>query len=435
MAIHTKSILTSLLLCGTLILAQAQDKGSSTSQVDPAEVGKNWSLFSEYEKNGDCASAVPYGWKVMRLDPTKFKTLFARLAGCYYAFYEKETGPKKQAFADTMMMIYDEGIKYAPERAASFWLQKAYALENYYEGRADEAIKAYEKVLELDFKGTDFAYIDRLGLLYINGMDKHPEDKEKAVKLYRRVAEMDPSNQTVVDRLKRLISDPKELIVLAEKKLASDPDNLEYIWSTAQAYLQADRLDGAEKYLEKLVKKSPKTASYWNELAKVQQRERKFRQAIDSYENSLKYNEALKENILNIAVCYRELKNFNSARTYAQRATTKEKGWGRPYMEIGENYKAAVEDCIMNSKGGDWTKLDINDKLVYKLAQDSFIRARSIDATLANEAEARMRELNTLVPTKEDYFFHRDHIRGGKMEIQGTCYGWIAESVPVPTLK
>ena len=141
----------------------------------------------------------------------------------------------------------------------------------------------------------------------------------------------------------------------------------------------------------------------------------------------------LKENLLNIALCFRELKNFESARSYAQRAAQREKGWGRPYMEIGEIYKATVEDCVMNSKGGDWAKLDLNDKLVYRLAQESYLRAKAVESNIAAEADQRTKELSTLVPTKEDYFFHREKIKNGKMEILGSCYVWIREAATVPT--
>ncbi|MBI3111873.1 MAG: tetratricopeptide repeat protein, partial [Ignavibacteriales bacterium] len=338
----------------------------------------------------------------------------------------------KTAYVDTMLHLYDLGIKHVADRAGALWLQKAYALENYYPDKEQEAIAAYEKTLEIDFDGTDFAYIDRLGALYIKNIPNDASSKMKAVELYRRVAEKDPTNQTVVDRLRRLITDPRELIELAEKKLATDPENMEYLWSTAQAYIQAEQFDGAERYLNKLVKKAPTTVNYWNELGKVYFRDRKFRPSIDAYESALKLNPAVKENYLNIAWCHRELKNFESARTYAQRAAQRERGWGRPYMEIAEIYKSAVEDCIMNSKEGDWAKMDLNDKLVYKLAHESYQRAKSVEPGIAGEADQRARELSTLVPTREDYFFHRDKIKDGKLDIQGSCYTWIKETATVP---
>ncbi len=424
-------IRTSLVVIALIVIAHSAIAQNPNQPVP--ESYKNWSLFSEYHKNGDYVTAAPYGWEVVRLDPTRFKTLYPKLAECYFGMYEKATDSTlKRAYADSMLIVYDLGIKHTPDRSASLWLQKAYALENYFADRKPEAIAAYEKTLELDFDGTDFVYIDRLGQLYIDQIPTDASYKAKAVELYRRVAEKDPTNQVVVDRLRRLITDPRELIDLAEKKLSTDPENLEYIWSTAQAYVQAEQWDGAERHLNKLVKKSPNTLNYWNELGKVYFRQRKYRQAIDAYEASLKINPALKENYLNIAWCYRELKNFEYARTYALRGAQRERGWGRPYMEIAEIYKAAVEDCVTNSKGGDWGKMDLNDKLVYKLAQESYQRAKSIEPGIASEADQRLRELSTLVPTREDYFFHRDKIKDGKMDIQGSCYTWIRESVTVP---
>ncbi|MEX0602085.1 MAG: tetratricopeptide repeat protein, partial [Bacteroidota bacterium] len=314
--------------------------GVSTAQVDQQELGRNWSLFSEYHKNGDFATAAPYGWKVIQIDPTRFKTVYSRLAECYFGFYEKAEPEQRTPFADTMLIIYDLGIKHVPDRAASLWLAKAYALENYFEGRDVKAIEAYEKAIAIDFAGTDFAYIDRLGVLYVKNRDTDPEYRDKAVVLYRRAYETWPDNLTPVQRLKILVSDPAELIELAEKDLESDPDNLEKLWSAAQAYVDGERWQGAEKHLHRLIKLAPTNAAYWNELGKAQQRQGKYRQAIESYESALKLNRALKENFLNISECYRMLKNFPAARQSALRATQADRGWGRPYIFIGEIFKA-----------------------------------------------------------------------------------------------
>lgn len=420
-----------LLVLGITLLAVT----CSTAQTgNQQELLKNWSLFSEYQRNGDCVSAVPYGWAVIKIDPARFKTLYQKMGDCYFAFYEKATDDVKKAYADTLIMIYDLGIKHVPDRAATHWLQKAYALENYYEGREAEAIVAYEKAIELDFKGTDFAYIDRLGQLYKKNSETNPAFKEKALQLYQRVLDADPSNQVATERIRTLVTDPKELVAVYEKLLATDPENVEYIWNAARVNILAEQYPAAERHLLKLVKKAPNNPTYWNELAKTQQRERKFKDAIDSYERALKLNQALKENWLNISTCYREMKNFTQARVYAQRAASSDKGWGRPYIEIAEIYKAAVEDCIMSTKGGDWSKLDINDKLVYKLAQESYARAKQVEPGIANEANQLSNALSTLVPSKEDYFFYRSSIQNGKMAIQGKCYEWVKESVTVPAL-
>lgn len=413
-----------------VILASMLIAAKGFSQSNDAEAAKNWSLFFEYHKNGDYVTAVPYGWKVIQLSPARFKTVYSKLAECYYNFYQQADTTARTAYADTMISIYDLGIKNIPDKNSALWLSRGYALTNYFQGRDLEAIESYEKALAEDPK-TDFAYFDQLGLLYRKHMEDNPAFKGKAIELYRGQKERDPNNAVVVDRLKSLISDPQELINLAEQDLKNDPENLEKIWNAAQAYIEAEQYGGAESHLRKLVKKSAKNANYWNELAKVLQRETKYKQSIDAYEEALKLNPALKENLLNITVCYRMMKNYTAAKSTALKAAQKERGWGRPYMEIGELYKAAVEACIRDTKGGDWAKMDIDDKLVYKLAQEAFARARNVDPSLVNEANQRISELSTLVPTREDIFFHKGRIVNGKMRIGGDCYGWIDEQVAV----
>ncbi|MEX0603008.1 MAG: hypothetical protein WD295_06680, partial [Bacteroidota bacterium] len=64
----------------------------------------------------------------------------------------------------------------------------------------------------------------------------------------------------------------------------------------------------------------------------------------------------------------------------------------------------------------------------------SYIRAKSVEPSLGNEANQLIAQLNTLTPMKEDYFFNRARIKEGRMEIQGSCYSWIGETVSVPAL-
>jgi tetratricopeptide (TPR) repeat protein len=417
-----------LITAGILFLAPLE---ASAQASNPAEAAKNWSLFFEYHKNGDFKTAAPYGWKVIQLDPTRFKTVYSKLADCYYNFYQNAADTtKRQAFADTMIIVYDLGIKNVPDRSSGLWLSKGYALATYFQGRDLEAIHSYEKAIELDPK-TDFVYIDQLGLLYIKNMDKDPSLKKKAVDLYRAQHEKDSTNQVPVDRLKQLISDPQELVELAEADLKNDPTNPEKLWNAAQAHIDAEQYGDAEKHLTTLVKKFPKASNYTNELGKTYQKDGKYKQAIGAYEESLKLNPAVRENYLNIAVCYRQLKNYAAARSTAQKAAAHEKGWGQPYMEIAETYKAAVENCIKETKGGDWSKLDLDDKLVYKLAQESYRTAKSVESGLSNEANQRINELSTLVPSKEDIFFNKNRIVNGKMPIGGECYNWVGEQVSV----
>ncbi|CUS83016.1 tetratricopeptide repeat protein [Candidatus Kryptobacter tengchongensis] len=419
-----KVILTLFFISG-VIFAQG-------TQQDSIEVLKNWSLFYEYFKTGDYVSAFPYGWKVMEMQPTRFKTLYKAMEKIYLKFYEEAPPEKKTQYADTLLIIYDNAIKYHPENASEYYLRKGYVLENYYTNREIEAIQAYEKGIELDFEHIEFYYIDRLGVLYIKHMEENPEYREKAIELYRKVLDKDPQNVTANDRLRALVKDISELIELNKKRLEVDPENTELIWTIANLYIRAEDYRNAIPYLEKLTKKFPDNETYWNRLGYCYQRVGEYKKAIDVYNRSLKINPDAKEIILNIAVCYRELDNFEQARIWARRAMAKDKNWGRPYLEIAQIYEAAVAKCVKTTKGGDWTKIDFVDKLVYQLAVEYYELAKRIDPSVANEANQRIKNLETLVPTQEDYFFNKRKIKEGKIAITGGCYDWIGESITVP---
>ncbi len=399
---------------------------------DSIEVLKNWSLFFEYFKTGDYVTAVPYGWKVMEMQPTRFKTLYKAMEKIYLKFYEEAPEEKKQGYADTLLVIYDNAIKYHPESASEYYLKKGYVLENYYKNRNIDAIEAYEKGIELDFEHTEFYYIDRLGVLYIKHMEENPDFREKAIDLYRRVLDKDPQNVTANDRLRALVKDISELIELNKKRLETDPENTELIWTIANLYIRAEDFKSSIPYLEKLTKKFPDNEIYWNRLGYSYQRIGEYKKAIDAYTRSLKVNPDAKEIILNIAVCYRELENFEQARIWARRAMAKDKNWGRPYIEIAQIYEATVAKCVKTTKGGDWTKIDFIDKLVYQLAVEYYELAKRIDPSVINEANQRIKNLETLVPTQEDYFFNKRKIKDGKIPITGGCYDWIGESITVP---
>lgn len=416
-----------------VVIAAGNAAAQNTISPEELELRKNWSLFTEYQKNGDEKTAIPYAWKVYAINPTRFKTLYERLADAFYALYEKGIPEERKLYADSIVYAYDLGIKHVPEKSQFYYLRKGYALELYFENRTGDAIAAYETALGLGFKDVDFSYIDRLGLLYVKEADKDPELRVKALELYRKALEREPANEFALDRVRKLSSDPQELIDVFTKKLESNPNDIETLWSLAQVFSQSGRYEEAEKPLKQLIKLSP-NATYWNQLAIAQLRGGKFRDAIKSNEEVLKLNPSAKENMVNIAQANRELKNFALAKQWAQRAIQADKNWGRPHIEIGEIFKAAVEDCVRRTKNGDWSKLDINDRLVYKLANDSYLRAKSVDPSFANEADLRIRDLSTLVPQREDYFFYRSRIQNNRMALEGECYAWIGEAVPVPAL-
>jgi len=89
--------------------------------------------------------------------------------------------------------------------------------------------------------------------------------------------------------------------------------------------------------------------------------------------------------------------------------------YGLAYLSRGIVYEASADKCV--SKRGE--KVTFDDKLVYKMAYDEYVKAKR-DLEWKPDAERRMKYLETLIPTREDYFMHKN-----QKSPQSSCYEWI----------
>ncbi len=403
-------------------------------QVDMQQVLMNWSLFFEDYRNGYYERAIPYGWKVMELHPTRFRALYGNLAECYRQLYLQTDDTEKQvAYVDTIIYIFQRGIEHLPDRANTYYLQKAHFYDNYYSPpKIEESIRTYQKAVELDFDNIDFQYIDRLGNLLMDNRGPDNDYEQRAIDLYQKyLTERDPDSATAMERLRRLVRDPQELIRLAEETLRTDPDNPANIWSLVQAYNAAQEYQKAIPHVQKLTELRPESETYWNELARLYERTNQTREAIRAYSQLMRLKPDDRAIPLNIAQGYRQLGNHRQAREYARRAQRMDPSWGEPLIEIATIYEEVIERCVVNTKGG-WANMQLEDRIVYKLAQEYYQRAAQIDQRVARRAQERAQFLDNLIPQDEDYFFNRDLISNGKIAIFGNCYEWINEEITVP---
>jgi len=414
--------------------ASESTTADTLDQVDMQQVLMNWSLFYEDYRNAYYERAIPYGWKVMELHPTRFRALYGNLAESYRQLYLQTDDPELQeAYVDTIITIFQEGIKHLPDRANNYYLQKAHFYDNYYSPpKIEESIRSYENAVELDFDTIDFQFIDRLGTLYMDNRGPDNDYEQRAIELYQRyLTERDPDSAAAMERLRRLVRDPQELIRLAEETLRTDPENPANIWSLVHAYNAAQEYQKAIPHVKKLTELRPESETYWSELARLYERVNQTRDAIRAYSQLMRLTPNDRSIPLNIARGYRQLGNHQQAREYARRAQRMDPTWGEPLIEIATIYEEVIEKCVVNTKGG-WANMQLEDRVVYKLAQEYYNRAAQIDQRVARRAQERAQFLNTLIPQDEDYFFNRDLISNGKIEVFGNCYEWVNEEITVP---
>lgn len=395
----------------------------STPQPDTLKIYRKWSLFAEYHKNGDYETALPYGFEILEINPAKFKTIFLRMEDCLVYLHDSTNVDEnlKKTYADTLMYVYQLAIKTQPENAAYYYKKMGFYLETWYQGREGEAIKAYEKAYELD-KDLDFYYVDRLGLLYVKLANDENDYRLKAFELYQTASTKDPNNPIPLDRMKSLAENIDQLIEITYNAWKLDRDNLQKAWQYASITYQTGEYEKAIEPLEFLVKKVQDSETYWSRLATCYQKTEKYSKAIEAYKKAFELNPKVREYPLNIGICYKELGQLSTARTFFYKAADIDKNWGLPYIYEATLYQAAVQKC---------GSFDFMDKVVLQLAVDTYRKAKSVDPNVASIADDAIKSLASSIPTKEDYFF-RKLKSGTVIKIEGNCYNWIGKSITVP---
>lgn len=413
MKTQIKTLTFALILVASSVMAQ---------NPDSMKVITNYSLFSEYHKNKDYESALPYGWSVIEANPTKFsKWIYFKMEDCLWALHDSSSisAEEKKAIEDTVYGFYELAIKYRPEDRGYFEVKQAYVGETWLNYPADKVIADYVQAFEVK-PDLSFYYYDRLGMLYANNASDENDYKLKALELYRDLSEREPDNPLWNEKLKGLVDNVDELVAIYKKTWELEPESEKKAWDYASMAMQASSFEEAIAPLEFLVSKQENELKYWSQLAKCYKNTDKMSKAENAIKKLIQLEPTAKEHYINLGLIYKDQGKYSAARSEFQKASDVGNGWAYPIYLEATLYEQAARGCEFN----------FETKLVYLLAQNTYRRAASMDASL-NEARERVGALSSSVPTKEDYFF-RNYKSGTVIPINDGCFGWIGKSVTVP---
>jgi len=396
-------------------------KADLNAQV-PDSLKKTYSLFSEYHKNKDYHSALPYGWDIIKYAPEAFsKWVFYKMEECLWYLHDSANVSEQElkSINDTILYFYDQAIKYRSEDKGYFQARKAFVAETWVNLPVEEVIKMYELAFEWKPDLSNY-YYHRLGQLYKANMNDDNDYKLKALDLYSFLSEREPDNIQWSQELETLVDNIDELIVITRKTWEANKDDLSRAWKYASTAIRARDFKEAIIPLEFLVSKSPETINYWNQLATAYQKTDRLNDAEKAFKKLIELEPDKKEHYLNLGLVYKEQNKYSAARTEFQKANDKGGGWALAVYYEGLLYESSARACEFN----------FETKLVYLLAQNTYRRAYNMDNSLTDALE-RVNALFSSVPTKEDYFF-RGLKSGQTLQITGSCFGWIGRSVTVP---
>ncbi len=409
-----KTLLQTILI--TLVLLTASNLAQT---VDSVKVLTDYSLFSEYHKNKDCESALPYGWRVIEAQSERFsKWIFYKMEECFWALHDSSsTSPELvNSIEDTINYFYDLAIKYKDDDKGYFEARKAYVSEIWLSLPADQTIPLYEQAIKWQPELSSF-YYNRLGQLYINNDDGTNEFKQKAIDLYTILNEREPDNPIWGEIITGLFGNIDDRLNFLKETWEKDPENDKKAKELALTAIQASEWATAVAPLVALLNRDPENIGYLTQLGNVYNKLDNTKKSEEIFAKLIKLEPNNKDHYFYFGKALMDAGKYAQARTQFLKASEVGNGWALPIFYEGFLYEQSASGCS-----------DFDRKVVYLLAQNTYRRALSMDANLS-EARDRINALSGAVPTKEDYFFRG--IKSGQ-NLTITCVGWIGKSVTVP---
>ena len=421
--------------------------------ADSASCVRLLSTFQEYCKQNALEEAYP-SWTILFKDyPKSSQTLYSNGVNIVKKKMQvAKDGKEQQLWVDTLMMVYDQRIKYF---AASSKLygeayllgRKGVDLAKYRKGAVDVAYDILMKSVNLGGKSTEYAVIqtamqstitmytaekiDAAQVVenYLKFSDllaqKKAEDKEKAASADEKVkkkAEADLATCAQVEGgVLGLFSNSTAaqcdvLVNAFSGKFKEKPNDMELCDKIVKILGQKGCTDSQlyEDAVSKVIASNPTESACFG-FARMLEKRGKEDEAIENYKKAISLGETdTMKAIYNcsIAKLLQKKNQFANARTYAREAINLNPNYGLPYIIIATMYGS-------NPVGED----HFEKSMTYWLVIDKLQKAKSVDPSVANEAQQLINRYIGSCPKKEEAFMHS--VTAGKTITIG---GWIGET-------
>lgn len=401
-------------------------------QSDP-EFRKNFT-YVDYYTTEQYEKAYPLWSKIYRCYPNCTKNIYVHGAEMLSSLIENESDEEvKNAYIDTLMMMYDKRMKYFKQK--SFVLgRKGVDLLKYRKSDVEKAYKILKEAIEIGKEETEAAvlltFMQATAGMFLTGDIKKQEVLNNFTLitdlLSKQIANAKDDGEK--ENINIAIKAAEEIfagtgagscsdyVAIFKPQYEKTPDDVDFL-KRATKTLRDGGCEGEELFStmsEQLFKLEPSEQAAYN-LAKVyynisdyDRTEQYFLKTIEQCETDA----AKADYYFQLASVMYDAKSYSKARKYANKAASLKSGWGQPYILIGNAYLASRNSCGSDA---------FEQSAVYWVAVDKFIKAKSVDPSVAAEANKYISTYSQYFPDKQELFMR------GILNQEYTVGCWINE--------
>lgn len=405
-----------------------------------------YSIFTDAIRNNDHEMALMYGLWMLEAKPREIPPVttfrldrqFERLIDVYIAMAADEADPTvKSDHLREADKIFDLTFETFEDEEIDLyrWYNKRGRFYQEHHSNLDatlrDAFEWYEKAYNEDpetFVESGDGYYIRILLSHLinNG------DRDKAMSMIDEVEELAVAGlRAELDEFReQLFESPEERIAFIESRLdeAEGEEREAMLQSLVNLYDETGQRDKVVETARELYDINQNFANT-RRVADIYISDGEYEASIPFLEELLELSssdEQSAEILLELSETYRQLDDFQTARSYARRAVSLG-NHGEGNLKISEIYASTISDCT----GGQ--ALERNDRTVYWLVIDYLEKALEADSSLRSTVERRIQTYRDAMPSVQDRFFS-EWEEGDSFMIDGSlkdCYGWIDEETTV----
>lgn len=416
--------------------AQAQPVSRCAQKwgADSVKTIQNISVYREFFKQKNFAAAYESWSYVFANAPCAREQTHVDGVAMYKDFIKNtKDANRKKELIDTLMLIYEVRAANFSESAGNAIGRKGVDMLSFRPEPNKEVLNTFKRAVALGGNNTENFVLPYYFKVVLKEFSAGAMTKEQVLEVYEQLSKIVEANaadknadkyaesKQVIDAdlAGNIIKDCGEIISLFEARYKANPSK--EMRDLVYSLLLSKGCTDKDLFMDVAVAKYNETpnARLALVLARRFQQNDNQAKAAEYYQkaiNEAETDSAKAQYYYDFATLYSSSKQFSKARQMAQEAAKLQPGWGKPILFIGDLYAASYNMCGSG----------IEAQSVYWAAVDKFQRAKSIDPSLAEEANQKIARYSGYFPNTETLFFN--NVSKGSSYSVG-C--WIGESTTV----
>ncbi len=266
---------------------------------------------------------------------------------------------------DSSEVFFTEYLKLAPKDTfAIFFL----ANSQFYQGKYEQAVVNYKRVLELDFNRADVHNLVGVCLMLQNNflnardyfsqaliLDKYMgnahynlgrvqyglNDKNAAIQSLNDAYSMLPKDSNIVALLSQIYleqQDYKNAEKFLAKLYALNKSNEKVGWNLVNIARKNKDYEHVAIYLQNIIRVNPKNPQGYVELGETYVTTNNYEQAFNNYENAISKLGESRDFLYNAGMCANHIGIYGKAVEYLSKAISLDASYAKSYKELGDAY-------------------------------------------------------------------------------------------------